>query len=125
MTHATGDLFTVEPGAPAEGPWVIALTFQLRAGAGVTRFGGRAGNGLLVQIAAPASSPRANESVAALLATTLGIERGAVELVGGAGGREKHYRATVADLDDVRRRLDLAIDEAATINSGVGGRRSR
>ena len=125
MTRAAGDLFTVEPGAPVEGPWVITLSFQLRAGAGATRIGGRAGGGLLVQIAAPASSPRANESVAALVATTLGIEPGAVELVGGAGGREKRYRATVTDLDDVRRRLDLAIDEAATINSGVGGRRSR
>jgi uncharacterized protein YggU (UPF0235/DUF167 family) len=125
MTNVAGDLFTIESDGGDGAPKVIAVAMRARAGAGATRISGRVGAGLLVQLAAPPASPRANESLAGLLATTLGIDAGAVELAAGAGGREKRYRATVTDLDDVRRRLDLALDEAATVNSGVRSRRSR
>jgi uncharacterized protein YggU (UPF0235/DUF167 family) len=125
MSGIAGDLFTIDTDATTEELTVIEIVIQLRAGAGATRISGRAGSGLQVQLAAPPASQRANESSAALLATTLGIERASVELTAGERLREKHFRAKVTDLDDVRRRLDAALLEAATLNSGVGGRRNR
>jgi uncharacterized protein YggU (UPF0235/DUF167 family) len=125
MSGIAGDLFTIDHEPTATEPGAIVITITLRTGPGATRISGRAGVGLQVQLAAPPGSTRADESCAALLATTLGVERSAVELVGGGGKRDKQFRAKVAGFDDVRRRLDAALGEAATINSGVGGRRNR
>jgi uncharacterized protein YggU (UPF0235/DUF167 family) len=124
MSGIAGDLFTVIAADSTEELQSIDVTFTLRTEAGTTKVSGRAGSRLQVQCAAPPGSPRANASCVALLATTLGIEPGAVVLIAGEKGREKHLRAKVTDLDDVRRKIDVAIEEAAMANVAKG-RRSR
>jgi uncharacterized protein YggU (UPF0235/DUF167 family) len=124
MSGIAGDLFTVDSDASTDDLAVIEIVLSLRSEAGATKVAGRAGAGLQVQCAAPAASGRANESCTALLATTLGIEPSAVELTAGAGGRQKHFRAKVSDLAEVRRKLDAALEEAAMANVAKG-RRSR
>ncbi|HWD24679.1 MAG TPA: DUF167 domain-containing protein [Acidimicrobiales bacterium] len=124
MSGIAGDLFTLDRDASNEDHSVIEILVSLRAEAGATKIAGRAGAGLQIQCAAPAASERANESCTALLATTLGIELTAVTLTTGQTGRQKHFRAEVTDLDDVRRKLDAALEEAAMANVAKG-RRSR
>ena len=124
MSGIAGDLFSLDRDASTDDLFVIEILVSLRAEAGTTKIAGRAGAGLQIQCAAPASSQRANHSCAALLATTLGIETSAVQLSSGEGARQKHFRATVTDLDDVRRKLDAALEEAAMANVAKG-RRSR
>jgi len=64
---------------------------------------------------------RSNTECADLVAETLGVEGSSVELSGGEKLREKRFRVTGVDIDDARRRLDIAIGEAM----GTGRRRGR
>src|SRR5713101_3581817 len=124
MSGIAGDLFTVDRDASSDDLCVIELGVSLRSEAGATKVAGRAGTDLQVQCAAPASSTRANEACAALLATTLGVERAAVEMTAGETGRRKRFRAKVVDLAEVRRKIDAALEDASRANVAQG-RRSR
>lgn len=63
------------------------------------------GGALRVTVTAPAERGKANESVIALLAETLGVSRSAVVLEAGAGSRTKTV-VVALDSDSVRRRLE-------------------
>jgi uncharacterized protein YggU (UPF0235/DUF167 family) len=119
MSGIAGDLFTIDTEHSTDELWRIIFVLSVRSGAGATKVTGRAGHALGVQIAAPAGSPRANESSRKLLAATLGVGEDVVEIVGGAGGREKRFAVTVADLDDVRLKIDVALEEAAASNDAA------
>src|SRR4030095_17202932 len=56
-------------------------------------------------VGAPPRDGRANAAVARLLATALGVAPSTVELVRGAGGRDKVYRLRTLDVAAARARL--------------------
>ncbi len=67
--------------------------------------GGWRGPALCVSVTAAPTDGRANRAVTELLADTLGVPRAAVELVGGAGSRDKRFRVAGLTLEDVRARV--------------------
>lgn len=69
---------------------------------------GRHGDGWKVRVAVPAERGRANEAVVALLAATLGLPAGGVELVSGHTGRDKLVRLTGIGPEEAERRLARA-----------------
>jgi uncharacterized protein YggU (UPF0235/DUF167 family) len=74
--------------------------------AGRTELAGEREGALWVRLAAPPVAGAANAALLALLASRLGIARGAVRLVAGAGGRRKRVRVRLGAAD-VRARLGL------------------
>lgn len=101
------DLFDVRDDGTA------VLRVHVQPGAGRTAVQGRHGDALKVSVAAPPEGGRANEAVAKLLAETFGIAAKAVELTSGQTNRAKRFALTGLDVDDVRARLERALDEAA------------
>lgn len=65
------------------------LHVRVSPGAAATQVVGRHGDGWKVRVAAPPEGGRANEAVVRLLAETVGVPRGAVEVVSGRTGRDK------------------------------------
>jgi uncharacterized protein len=61
---------------------------------------------LTVRVTAPPVDGAANAAVGALLATALGVKRTAVEIVHGAGGRDKLVRVAGLTPGEIRRRLE-------------------
>lgn len=94
----------------AEGP--VLLRLHVQPGAGRSAVVGRHGDAVKLRVAAPPTGGRANESVLELLAVTLGVKAGDLELVGGASSRSKRVRITGLEADDVRKRLENAIGNA-------------
>jgi uncharacterized protein (TIGR00251 family) len=74
--------------------------------------GVRAG-ALLVRLAAPPVEGKANAALIRLLAHVIGIPPSAVQLVRGAGGRDKLVRVSGLRAEQVRTILDAQITEAA------------
>lgn len=66
---------------------------------------GRHGEAWKVRVAAPPEKGRANASVVALLARSLGLERPAVRVVSGATSRDKVIELEGLSLDEAERRL--------------------
>ena len=83
----------------------IVLRLWVQPGAGRSAVVGRHGDALKVKVAAPPQQGRANEACLALVAATLGLDRSAVELVGGPSSRAKRVRARGVDAADAGRLL--------------------
>lgn len=103
---------------PADGKVVLRLHVQ--PGAGRTAVQGVHGNALKVRVAAPPERDRANEACAGLVAELAGVKPSAVELTSGATGRAKRFTVTGADVDELVRRLELALEEASGNARGRG-----
>jgi hypothetical protein len=115
------EVFDVVGPAGGEGePVSISVRVQVHPGAGRTAVVGRHGDAIKLKVAAPPEGGRANEAVATLLATTLGVNRDNVTLTSGAGGRSKRFRVEGVELDAVRRLLDEAMagDGGGTAKGG-------
>ena len=68
--------------------------------------GGFAGETLRVRVTAPPVDGRANEALTRLLASRLGLARGAVRVVAGQASRQKVVAIDGLTGDEVRRRLE-------------------
>ena len=103
---------------PGDGSVVLRLHVQ--PGAGRTAVQGRHGDALKVRVAAPPEKGRANDACAALVAELADVKPDAVELAAGATSRSKRFRVTGADVDELVRRLELALEEASGNARGRG-----
>jgi uncharacterized protein (TIGR00251 family) len=83
----------------------VVLTVHVQPGARRSEVVGPHGDALKVRVAAPAQDGKANRAVLALLADTLGVRPGDVELVAGASNRRKRMRVSGLAADVVRARL--------------------
>lgn len=83
----------------------LLLSVHVQPSARRTEVVGPHGDALKVRVTAPPEAGKANRAVAELLATTLGMPTGAVELVSGASSRRKRYRLTGLTPDDLTHRL--------------------
>jgi uncharacterized protein (TIGR00251 family) len=117
-----GDVFDVV-GEPAgdDDQAEIVLRVHVQPGAGRTAVVGRHGDALKLKVAAPPEGGRANEAVATLLATTLGVDKTSVKLTSGATSRTKRFRVGPVDVDESRRLLAEAV--TAGTSGNAGGRR--
>lgn len=99
----TGDVFDVGDDGS------VVLRLHVVPGAGRTAVTGRHGDALKVRVAAPPEKGRANDACVALVAATLGVPAGQVELVSGPSSRSKRVRVSGVEADDVRRLLLSAL----------------
>ena len=91
----------------------VVVRVHVQPGAGRTAVVGTHGDALKVRVAAPPEKGRANEACAALLASVLGLKASEVALSSGDASRSKRFTIAEADAEEIRRRLELALDEAA------------
>jgi uncharacterized protein (TIGR00251 family) len=118
------DLFdivgTLEDAARATGeqaPPDVVLRLHVQPGAGRSAVVGRHGDALKVKVSAPPAGGRANAAVMTLVAETFGVPEAQLELTGGASSRSKRVRISGVATEDVRRMLQLAIEQG---NAGGG-----
>jgi uncharacterized protein (TIGR00251 family) len=116
-----GDVFDVVAQPPEEDQAEIVVRVHVQPGAGRTAVVGRYGDALKLKVGAQPEGGRANEAVASLLATTLGVSRAAVNLTAGAASRTKRFRVGPVDVEESRRLLTEAI--VAGTSGNAGGRR--
>ena len=83
----------------------VLLSVHVQPGARTNQVVGRHGDALKLRVAAPPTDGRANAAVVALVAETLGVPAGAVELVAGASSRRKRIRITGVTPEAVTARL--------------------
>jgi uncharacterized protein (TIGR00251 family) len=91
----------------------VVLRVHVQPGAGRTIVQGTHGDALKVSVAAPPQAGRANTAVANLLAEVFGVKKDAVSIVGGETNRSKQFLIAGLEEDDVRDRLDIALDDVA------------
>ena len=103
----------------------IVLRVHVQPGAGRTEVVGRHGDALKVRVAAPPEGGRANQAVAQLLATTLGVAPSNVTLVSGSASRSKRFRIGPLQLDVARRLLTSAESGGAAGGGGRSGNATR
>lgn len=72
-----------------EVPGGVVLNLRVVPRASANAIAGLQGDALKVRVTAPPVDSAANEEVVRFLAASLGIPRGAIRLVRGAGGRQK------------------------------------
>ena len=101
------DLFDI---ADDDGGAVLRLHVQ--PGAGRTSVVGRHGDALKVRVAAPPEGGRANDAVVKLVAEIFAVKVAAVKLVNGGSSRSKRVSVDGIEADEVRRLLELALDDA-------------
>ena len=89
----------------------VVLRVHVQPGAGRTAVKGRYGDALKVSVGAPPQGGRANKAVAELLTEIFGVKGDAVSIVGGETNRAKRFQLKGIEEDDVRDRLDRALDE--------------
>lgn len=99
----TDDLFDVDDGG------AVVLRLHVQPGAGRTALMGRHGDAVKVKVAVPPEKGRANDACVELVASTLGVPKGQVELVSGPASRSKRVRITGVEADEVRRLLAVAL----------------
>jgi uncharacterized protein (TIGR00251 family) len=87
----------------------VVLRVHTQPGAGKSAVVGRHGGALKVKVAAPPVDGRANAAVAELLARTLGVKVGDVELVSGQASRSKRFRLVGVTPELVDAALDRAL----------------
>ncbi|HYF45936.1 MAG TPA: DUF167 domain-containing protein [Acidimicrobiales bacterium] len=92
----------------------LLLSVHAQPGAGRSQVVGRHGDALKIRVAAPPTLGRANEELIGLVADVFGVKPAAVELVSGAGGRQKRFRVKGVDPDDVDRLIERALEGTAT-----------
>lgn len=109
--------------APEERPVDIVLRVHVEPGAGRRAVSGHYGDSLKVKVAAPPEGGRANEAVAELLASTLGVPASNVALVSGAASRSKRFRIGPVELTTVRRLLAAAEVTPQAAAAGRGNAR--
>jgi uncharacterized protein (TIGR00251 family) len=116
-----GDVFDVVGQPSGDDQAEIVLRVHVQPGAGRTAVVGRHGDALKLKVAAPPEGGRANDAVAELLATTLGVARSAVNLASGASSRSKRFRIGPVGVEESRRLLAEAVTSGPSGNAG--GRR--
>jgi len=84
------------------------LAVRVQPGASRDEIVGWQGAALRVRVSAPPRDGRANAAVTRLLAAALGVAPSTVQLVRGAGGRDKVYRLRTLDVVAARARLDAS-----------------
>lgn len=90
----------------------VVLRLHVQPGAGRTAVAGTHGDALKVRVAAPPEHSRANTACTTLVAELAGVKESAVELTVGATSRSKRVRIRGADVEELTRRLELALDDA-------------
>ena len=115
------DLFDVA-GAPEDGDTTatVVLRLHVQPGAGRTAVSGIHGDALKVRVAAPPEKGRANDACRELVASLADVKLAAVELSSGETSRSKRFTVTGADVDELVRRLELALEEASGNARGRG-----
>jgi uncharacterized protein len=98
----------------------VVLRLHVLPGAGRTAVTGTHGDALKVRVAAPPEKGRANDACRDLIATLADVKPAAVELTNGATSRSKRFTITNVDVDELARRLELAIEEATGNARGRG-----
>src|SRR4051812_25956782 len=88
----------------------VVLRLHVQAGAGRTAVSGRQGDALKVRVAAPPEKGRANDACRELVASLADVKAAAVELTSGATSRSKRFTITDVDVDELVRRLELALE---------------
>lgn len=83
----------------------VRLRLRVQPRASRTEVAGVHGDAIRVRLTAPPVDGAANEALVRLLAERLGVARGAVRLVAGAGGRTKVVEVEGIGPDTVRGRL--------------------
>lgn len=96
----------------------VVLRLHVQPGAGRTAMVSRHGDAVKVRVAAPPEHGRANDACVALVASTFGIPKAQVEVVGGPASREKRLRLTGVESDEVRRLLASALSIPAESGRG-------
>ena len=103
-----------------DGDGKVVLRVHVQPGAGRTAVQGVHGTALKVRVAAPPEKGRANEACAALVAELADVKPGAVSLTSGATSRAKRFTVTGVDVEELGRRLELALEEASGNARGRG-----
>ena len=103
-----------------DGDGKVVLRLHVQPGAGRTAVQGVHGNALKVRVAAPPEKGRANDACASLVAELADVDPAAVALSGGETSRAKRFSITGVDVDELTRRLELALEEASGNARGRG-----
>ena len=88
------------------------VRLHVQPGAGRTAVVGRHGEAVKVRVAASPEGGRANEAVVKLIAETLAVKPSAVKILSGESSRSKRVEIAEIEEDEVRRLLELALDDA-------------
>ncbi len=114
--HDHEDLYRIDEDGNA------TLAVHAQPGAGRTQITGRHGDALKIRVAAPPEHGRANAELAKVLADAFGIgpdrhgaATGRVELVAGEASRNKRFRISGVEADELARVLRRLVE------AGVGG----
>ncbi len=102
----------------------LVVSVHAQPGAGRSQVVGRHGDALKVRVAVPPVNDRANLAIAALLAGRFGVKDKDVVLVAGGKSRQKRFRITGVDPDEVDRLLESALDTGKSV-PGRGVREPR
>lgn len=98
----------------------VVVRVHVQPGAGRTAVVGRHGDALKVRVAAPPEKGRANDACRGVVADLAGVAPAAVELTAGATGRAKRFRVQGVDVEELERRLELALEDASGNARGRG-----
>ncbi len=102
----------------------VVVRVHVQPGAGRSALVGRHGDALKLRVAAPPVDDRANAAVVTLLAELLDVAPSTVSVVAGEGSRLKRCRLAGVELQEVRDRLERAVDDAVA-PPGPRSRRGR
>lgn len=99
----------------------VLLSVHAEPGPGRTHVVGRHGSAIKVRLAVPPANNRANTLIGALVAEIFGVDATAVELTEGATNREKRFRVTGVDPDEIGRLVGAALNEEKPPTGRGGG----
>ncbi len=99
----------------------VLLAVHAQPGAGRSHVVGRHGDALKVRVAVPPVNDRANTVIGELVAEIFGVKPSAVELVSGAKNRQKRFRITGVDADEIDRLVEAALSDGKIAPARGGG----